>query len=80
MVFDSEPLEEDVEVLDSTRVRLRLSTSEPVAMVTARLRDVSSEGSATRVTYGLLNLTHRDRGTRRGARWYPASPATWNWP
>jgi uncharacterized protein len=30
-------------------------------MVTARLSDVAPDGSATRVTYGLLNLTHRSR-------------------
>jgi hypothetical protein len=29
-------------------------------MVAARLSDVAPDGKATRVTYGLLNLTHRD--------------------
>jgi hypothetical protein len=29
-------------------------------MIAARLSDVRSNGEATRVTYGLLNLTHRD--------------------
>src|SRR5690606_11572763 len=31
-----------------------------VALFAARLSDVDEEGRATRVTYGLLNLTHRD--------------------
>ncbi|WP_017586809.1 CocE/NonD family hydrolase [Nocardiopsis ganjiahuensis] len=60
LVFDSDPLPERVEVLGPTRVVLDLTVSEPVAMVAARLCDVAPDGSATRVTYGLLNLTHRD--------------------
>ncbi len=29
-------------------------------MIAARLEDVAPDGSSTLVTYGLLNLTHRD--------------------
>ena len=60
LVYDTEPLEERVEILGPTRVVLELSVTEPVAMVAARLCDVAPDGSATRVTYGLLNLTHRN--------------------
>ena len=60
LVVDTDPLERRVEILAPTRVALDLSVSEPVAMVAARLCDVAPDGSATRVTYGLLNLTHRD--------------------
>ncbi|WP_039940116.1 CocE/NonD family hydrolase [Streptomyces himastatinicus] len=60
LVFDTDVLTEPVEILGSPSVELELSVSEPVAMVAARLSDVSPDGSATRVTYGLLNLTHRD--------------------
>ncbi|MDB1088603.1 CocE/NonD family hydrolase [Streptomyces sp. ACA25] len=60
MVFDSEVLTERTEILGSPTVSLDLSVSEPVAMVAARLSDVAPDGSATRVTYGLLNLTRRD--------------------
>lgn len=59
LVFDTEPLTERVEILGTTTVELDLSVSEPVAQVAARLSDVAPDGSATRVTYGLLNLTHR---------------------
>jgi len=31
-----------------------------VAFITVRLNDVAPEGTSARVTYGLLNLTHRD--------------------
>ncbi|MET8010045.1 CocE/NonD family hydrolase [Streptomyces sp. NPDC005271] len=60
MVFDTDVLTERVEILGSPSVELELSVSEPVAMVAARLSDVAPDGRATRVTYGLLNLTHRD--------------------
>ena len=60
LVFDTDPLEERLEILGATRVVLELSVTEPVAMVAARLCDVAPDGSTTRVTYGLLNLTHRD--------------------
>ncbi|MGW4171440.1 CocE/NonD family hydrolase [Streptomyces chartreusis] len=60
LVFDSEPLSEPLEILGSPSVELDLSADEPVAMVAARLSDVSPDGAATRVSYGLLNLTRRD--------------------
>lgn len=60
LVFDSDVLSEDVEILGAAEVELDVSVTEPVAMVAARLVDVAPDGSATRVTYGLLNLTHRD--------------------
>ncbi|MEU1851284.1 CocE/NonD family hydrolase [Streptomyces sp. NPDC019990] len=60
LVFDTEPLTEQVEILGSPAVELDLSVSEPVAMVAARLSDVSPDGAATRVSYGILNLTRRD--------------------
>jgi putative CocE/NonD family hydrolase len=60
LVFETEPLTEQVEVLGSPSVELDLSVSEPVALVAARLSDVSPDGAATRVSYGILNLTRRD--------------------
>ncbi|AZM51476.1 peptidase S15 [Streptomyces sp. WAC 01529] len=60
LVFDSPELTEPVEILGSPRVDLDLSVSEPVATVAARISDVAPDGRATRVTYGVLNLTHRD--------------------
>jgi uncharacterized protein len=60
LVFDSHVLTEPCEILGAPVARLELSVDRPVAMVAARLSDVSPEGRATRVTYGLLNLCHRD--------------------
>ncbi|MEU1791692.1 CocE/NonD family hydrolase [Streptomyces sparsogenes] len=58
LVFETDPLTERLEILGSPSVELELSASEPVAMVAARLSDVAADGRATRVTYGVLNLTH----------------------
>lgn len=60
LVFDSTPLEERLELLGAPVVELELSSNQPVAMVAVRLSDVAPDDKATRVTYGLLNLTHRN--------------------
>lgn len=60
LVFESEPLAEPLEILGRPEVQLTLAADKPVAMVAVRLSDVLPDGRATRVTYGLLNLTHRD--------------------
>jgi putative CocE/NonD family hydrolase len=60
LVFDSEALVEPVEILGAPTVELELAADRPVAQIAARLSDVRPDGKATRVTYGLLNLTHRD--------------------
>ncbi|MDQ4054760.1 MAG: CocE/NonD family hydrolase [Actinomycetota bacterium] len=64
LVFETEPLAEPLEILGAPSVELDLSASAPTAMVAVRLSDVSPDGAATRVTYGLLNLTHRDGHNR----------------
>ena len=58
--FDTAPLEERVEILGAPVVSLRLAANQENAMVAARLEDVAPDGSSTLVTYGLLNLTHRN--------------------
>ena len=58
LVFDSEALIEGTEILGAPVVELEFAASSPVAMVAARVSDVAPDGRATRVTYGLLNLTH----------------------
>jgi predicted acyl esterase len=60
LTFDSDPLREDLEILGAPAVELEFSSSKPVAMVAVRLSDVAPDDKATRVTYGLLNLTHRN--------------------
>jgi uncharacterized protein len=60
LVFESAPLDEPMEILGSPEVELELSSNRPVGMVAVRLSDTAPDDQAIRVTYGLLNLTHRD--------------------
>lgn len=60
LVFETPPFEEQVELLGLPYVDLEVEADKPVAQVALRLSDVAPNGEATRVTYGLLNLTHRD--------------------
>ena len=62
LVFDSDPLEETLEILGAAVVDLELASDQPLAMVAVRLSDIAPNDQATRVTYGLLNLTHRTSG------------------
>jgi hypothetical protein len=60
LVFDGPVLAERLEVLGAPAVELELAVDRPVAMVAVRLSDVAPDGRATRISYGLRNLTHRD--------------------
>ena len=60
LTFDSEPLREVIEILGAPVATLEVSVDQPVACIAVRLNDVAPGGASTRVTYGLLNLTHRD--------------------
>ncbi len=59
LVFDSDPLNDPVEILGAAIVELELASDQPLAMLAVRLSDIAPDGKATRVSYGLLNLTHR---------------------
>jgi predicted acyl esterase len=60
LVFDSEPLSEPIEILGAPILRLELTSNKPIAMLAVRLSDIAPDDQATRITYGLLNLTHRE--------------------
>ncbi len=60
LTFEGDPLEAPVEILGAPEVTLELRADRPLALVCARLCDVAPDGSVLRVTYGLLNLAHRD--------------------
>jgi putative CocE/NonD family hydrolase len=60
LTFDTEPLSERLEILGAPVAELELVADRPLAFVAARLSDVAPGGAARRVSYGLLNLTHRE--------------------
>ncbi|WP_031094992.1 CocE/NonD family hydrolase [Streptomyces sp. NRRL S-15] len=60
LVFETAPLEERVEILGAPFLDVEVAADAPVAQLNVRLSDVAPDGRSTRVTYGVLNLTHRD--------------------
>jgi putative CocE/NonD family hydrolase len=60
LVFDTPALEQPLGILGAPRLRLCLAADVPVAYVAVRLADVAADGRSTRVSYQVLNLTHRD--------------------
>ncbi len=64
LVFDTPPLTEALEILGTPSVSLRLSASESQALVAVRLNDLAPDGTSSLVTYGVLNLSHRNSHQR----------------
>ncbi|REC93616.1 CocE/NonD family hydrolase [Kushneria indalinina] len=60
LVFQTAPLEAALEICGQPVLTLSLSADQPVAMVAVRLIDIHPDDKATRVSWGLLNLTHHD--------------------
>jgi uncharacterized protein len=58
--FDTAPLVEPIEILGRPVVTLSLAADQPEAMIAIRLNTVAQDGTVARITYGLLNLAHRD--------------------
>jgi putative CocE/NonD family hydrolase len=59
LVFETARLRRPLEILGQPAVSLALAVDKPVAVVAVRLNDVFPDGRVSRVTFGVLNLTHR---------------------
>jgi hypothetical protein len=73
LVYDWEPLEDEVEILGHPRLVVRISATAPVAYLCAKLCDVFEDGTSALVTRGLLNLTHRESSEEPS----PLEPNAW---
>ena len=60
IAFTSAPVSEPVAILGNPEVDLSLAVDKPNALVAVRLCDVAPDGESVLVSWGLLNLTHRD--------------------
>lgn len=58
VVFDSEVLKAEIEILGYPEFEVELSCDKPVSMLFAQLSDVQPNGAVRRVSYGIINLTH----------------------
>lgn len=58
--FDSAVLEADISILGAPILELELAANRPVAVLVARLCDVHPDESSLRVSFSVMNLTHRN--------------------
>jgi putative CocE/NonD family hydrolase len=63
LCFDTPPLTERIEILGAPVLDLEIASDQPHANLIARLCEVQPDGASTRVTWGVLNLTHRGSHT-----------------
>ncbi|KRS18669.1 CocE/NonD family hydrolase [Roseovarius indicus] len=54
------PVDEPFEFFGTPELEIDVASDKPCALICARLCDVAPDGTSSRVTYGILNLTHRD--------------------
>ena len=60
VVWDSAPLDDRLEILGAPELELEIACDAPQANIIARLCAVHPDGASLRVSYGVLNLAHRD--------------------
>jgi uncharacterized protein len=60
LCFDTAPQTAPLQIVGIPTVRLRLAADQPNAVIAVRLCDVAPDGTSAFLTFGLLNLTHRD--------------------
>ncbi len=58
--FDGEVLEDSLTIIGAPRVNLDVAADQKQAFVCVRLNEVLASGESLQVTYGILNLTHRN--------------------
>lgn len=58
--FDTDIAKEAADIVGAPAIQLTLSADRPMAQIAVRLCDVAPDGASTRITYGVLNLSHRD--------------------
>lgn len=58
--FTSAPLSQPVDILGNPIVTLTLAADQPLALVAVRLCDVTPTGESRLISWGQLNLTHRE--------------------
>jgi hypothetical protein len=60
LIFNTPPLDTPVEILGAAIATLEVVSDKPIANLAVRLCDVHPGGESLRVSYGVLNLAHRD--------------------
>ncbi|KIW95500.1 uncharacterized protein Z519_04085 [Cladophialophora bantiana CBS 173.52] len=63
LLLDSSTLTRRLDLLGAPIVSLRIASDKPNALVVAVLSEILPDGSSTRISFGMLNLTHRNSHT-----------------
>jgi len=60
LVFDGDPLPNPISIVGEGRVKLYVSSDAPQALIAVRLNNIHPDGAVERISYGVLNLSHRE--------------------
>ena len=60
LCFDGPVLKKPISIIGRIPVRLRVAANKPQAQLAVRLNAIHPDGTVERISYGLLNLSHRD--------------------
>jgi len=60
LCFDTLPLEADLPISGQILANLAIRSNKPTANLVVRVSDLHPDGAVTRISLGVLNLTHRD--------------------
>jgi hypothetical protein len=60
VTFDGSPLITDIDIVGAPVIHVTLCADKPVAFVAARLNSIWPDGAVSRLSYQVMNLTHRD--------------------
>ena len=58
--WESDVLSSNMQITGPPKITLTLSSDQPTAQIAVRLNHIHPDGASTRITYGVLNLCHRD--------------------
>lgn len=72
LCFDSAPLPEATDIIGAPKITLALASDQPQGQIAVRLNHIHPDGASTRITYGVLNLTHRSSAANPS----PMTPGT----
>ncbi|MFK7874777.1 MAG: CocE/NonD family hydrolase [Paracoccaceae bacterium] len=75
LCIDSDPLPQDLDIAGAPQIRLTLTSDQAQAQLAVRLNHVHPDGATTRITYGVLNLSHR-AGSQVPKPLVPGTPVT----
>ncbi len=63
LAYITDPLTERIEIMGRPQVRLTFSATAPVVNIVTKLFDLAPDGSSDLITWGVLNVTHRESHT-----------------